>query len=629
MISAVLTVCILLSTAGVLAVADGVAFTDISSSAYYYTAVEWAVQNNVTSGVSATSFAPNANCTRGQVVSFLYRAGGGSIAGNERNPFYDVKASNYFYKPVLWAVKSGVTSGVSATSFAPDAYCTRAQVVSFLWRAAGCPTPAGKHNPFYDVAQGKYYTTAVLWAVENGITSGVSATSFAPNAVCTRAQVVSFLYRFYCPIVVSGEIYVMNKTSEKYIRSAGSSADLATLGQNEYFSFVFNIKNNSGKRLDVTSAYVKIDGGEPLAWGNFSLEKGQKTFCHVYYTNMQSRQRSGSYTAEFYLNGQKAQTKTFVLRNSAYSDFSGYWGDVFPLPSQSQISAYKNPNNLRSQYLAGYFNIQNETRYTEYSVDFKADYLPLGTYCSLANFHLDQTPLKGNYSNIHSEYTDTITGYGGLQRTHDGFVAIMSIWDTYMTDRNGRQVTLRPKLVYPVGSSANVFGGEGTGAQYITPYKWESSHWYRMLWRCTSDPATGNTIIAMYICDLETMEWTKICAYDTLIKGTSFIGMNGVFLENYLTQHAGQVRSMEIANGRILNKATGSWEALDMMYIMPNASVGITRYDGSYAFGVRNDRFYMITSGVGGDWYNSGRGQKAEWYTVPSTAGGAPYTRLP
>ncbi|MGM9553117.1 MAG: leucine-rich repeat protein [Faecousia sp.] len=170
-------------------------FKDVPANEYYADAVRWAVSNNVTSGTSATTFSPNANCTRAQVVTFLWRAAGSPNPKSSHNPFKDVKSGAYYYKAVLWAVENKITSGTSSTTFSPDESCTRAQVVTFLWRYEGTPTPKNSGNPFRDVKSGSYYYTAVLWAVENKVTSGTSSTTFSPNDTCTRAQVVTFLYR--------------------------------------------------------------------------------------------------------------------------------------------------------------------------------------------------------------------------------------------------------------------------------------------------------------------------------------------------------------------------------------------------------------------------------------------------
>ena len=174
-------------------------FTDVQPGAYYFDAVLWAAghEPQITSGTTASTFSPNATCTRAQVVTFLWRANGcpEAAGGAEtQNPFTDVKADAYYAKAVAWAVESGISSGTGKTTFSPNTGCTRAQVVTFLWRAEGEPEPGSANNPFQDVSGGYYYK-AVLWAVENGITSGTSPTKFSPNATCTRAQVVTFLYR--------------------------------------------------------------------------------------------------------------------------------------------------------------------------------------------------------------------------------------------------------------------------------------------------------------------------------------------------------------------------------------------------------------------------------------------------
>ena len=170
-------------------------FTDVKENDYFYEPVLWAVGKGVTNGMSATIFAPNANCTRGQIVTFLWRACGSPEPTSAKNNFKDVKAGEYYYKAVLWAVENGITTGLSATSFGPNATCTRAQVATFLWRAQGEPEPISTNNPFSDVKTSDYYFKAVLWAVENEVTQGVGGGKFAPNASCTRGQIVTFLYR--------------------------------------------------------------------------------------------------------------------------------------------------------------------------------------------------------------------------------------------------------------------------------------------------------------------------------------------------------------------------------------------------------------------------------------------------
>ena len=171
-------------------------FNDVSKDQYYYDPVLWAVNHDpqITAGTSATTFSPENPCTRGQMVTFLWRAKGCPEPKLTKNPFTDVKSLDYFYKAVLWAVENEITAGTSKTTFSPAATVTRAQTVTFLWRTEGKPAVQTK-NPFTDVPAGQYYTDAVLWAVKNNITAGTSATTFSPSNPCTRGQIVTFLYR--------------------------------------------------------------------------------------------------------------------------------------------------------------------------------------------------------------------------------------------------------------------------------------------------------------------------------------------------------------------------------------------------------------------------------------------------
>ena len=170
-------------------------FTDISEDKYYYDAVLWAVDSGITNGTSATTFSPDVSCTRAQMATFLWRAAGSPNPAGSTNPFTDVSADAYYAKAVQWAYEQGITGGTSATTFSPDAPCTRGQMATFLWRNAGSPATTGSANPFTDVSDDAYYAKAVQWAYEQEITGGTSATTFSPDADCTRAQMVTFLYR--------------------------------------------------------------------------------------------------------------------------------------------------------------------------------------------------------------------------------------------------------------------------------------------------------------------------------------------------------------------------------------------------------------------------------------------------
>lgn len=172
-------------------------FEDVASKEFYYAPVIWAYNHKpqITSGMDKTHFKPNDSCTRAQIVTFLWRANGCPAPSGSENPFKDVSSKDYYYKAVLWAVGKGITTGVDKNHFSPNATCTRAHAVTFLWRADGKPDALNTKCPFMDVKSGEYYYDAVLWAVENEITSGMTESKFEPLISCTRAQIVTFLYR--------------------------------------------------------------------------------------------------------------------------------------------------------------------------------------------------------------------------------------------------------------------------------------------------------------------------------------------------------------------------------------------------------------------------------------------------
>ena len=168
-------------------------FVDVHWSAYYYEGVSFLYANGITTGTSPTTYAPDAAVTRGQMATFLFRLAGSQWT-LEEEPFTDVYGGTYFFEPVKWAYDAGITTGTSATTFSPDDSVTRAQMAVFLWRLAGEPQPTQPHG-FADVPSGTFYSTAVQWLRESGITSGTSPTTYSPNNAVTRAQMAAFLHR--------------------------------------------------------------------------------------------------------------------------------------------------------------------------------------------------------------------------------------------------------------------------------------------------------------------------------------------------------------------------------------------------------------------------------------------------
>lgn len=190
---ALAALCVFGSLTGVVSASGG--FVDVQEGDYFYRPVSWAVENGITSGIGDDRFGPFEACTRGQVVTFLWRVAGSPEPEQTENPFSDVQSDDYFYTPVQWAAAEGITAGVSESSFGPYDTCTRGQIVTFLWKFRNALEPESLNTQFTDVDLSAYYAKPVAWAVENGITAGVEENAFAPGDTCTRGQIVTFLYK--------------------------------------------------------------------------------------------------------------------------------------------------------------------------------------------------------------------------------------------------------------------------------------------------------------------------------------------------------------------------------------------------------------------------------------------------
>ena len=405
----------------------------------------------------------------------------------------------------------------------------------------------------------------------------------------------------------SGQLNVFSLSSETFVREAGQTGDLSSLGRDEYLSFCLLVENNSGREFSWDSAYVRVDGGEEWHWLEGSLPANGSSLFHIYHVNMQKCLTPGEHTATWYFNGREVHTQRFLITQDMD------WASVFPFPSAAQISNHNQTSTHRSPYLYGWMDIPQNTRYTEYAIDFKADYLPNGTYCCLGNWTMDYSSLNRRYVNVRTEY-ESVHAYAGFQSLYDGEkVGIMSFWDVYCTDASGNVTTIRAQRVYPATTShSDDFGGEGTGAHCIEPYAWEADHWYRMHLKCTTSPTTGNTVVEQWVCDLETGVYTLICSYDTGVQNAVFKDSIALFLENFENGYSGEVRTLEVRNARYLDERTNQWKAIRQVYTASDS--GLPNYEGSYRFGMSDNRLWMITSGVGGDWFNNGQGQQACYY---------------
>ena len=292
------------------------------------------------------------------------------------------------------------------------------------------------------------------------------------------------------------------------------------------------------------------------------------------------------------------------------------WDTVFSIPSKREIVGYRNLNKCRSPYLAGWFLLPAETRYSQYRVDFKADHLPRGTYCCLGNWAMDLSALEKRYGSASTEYW--CHGYAGFQKLQDGRMAsIMSFWDITCRTASGKVTVIRPKILYPsepIGGES--FSGEGTGARCIVPFAWEAGHWYRMRLKCIPSNDGRKTFVEQWVSDLETGDRRLLCRYGIDAAGVNLRGSIAFFLENFLPETAGEVRSMEVRNGAYLDADSGQWQSFTSAQVLPEG--GLPVYEGSYEFGASGNLVWMITSGVGGDWFGNGKGRKGTVYTLES-----------
>lgn len=492
--------------------------------------------------------------------------------------FRDVNSGDWFHKEVSDAYNNGFVSGTSATTFDPQGTMTRGQFVTILGRIADVDKNVYTRSYFYDVNINEYYGPYVTWAYENNIVNGIGQGRFEPNTNITREQIAKILNGY---IIAKGYQLPASSNSPASFRDA------------------YKISSWAKADMEAMRYYGIISGDE---YGNCDPQDNA------------IRAQGAAMLQRFYNKIRSCERQALPITK-------------FTIPTDQQIKNHRNPTNSRSPYLYGWLDTGNNTKFTEYSADFKAEYLPRGTYCCIGQWSMDLTELKKSYTNVRTEYSG-ISAYAGFQSTVTplGKVSIMSFWDVYATDRYGRNVTIRPKIIYPTDySNDKEFAGEGTGAKCTIQYNWKEGQWYRMLVQCNNSGPT--TTVEQWVCDLKTGQWTLLCKYDTLLPKSCFVGDVAMFLENYIPSLNGEIRSLEVKNVRYLDAATHQWKAVTQNYMgsEKSSSIGGITYDGSYEFGSTADRFWMITSGVGGDWNNNGKGQGTKTYTVTQYETGSPY----
>lgn len=286
---------------------------------------------------------------------------------------------------------------------------------------------------------------------------------------------------------------------------------------------------------------------------------------------------------------------TFVQNNSMRT-----WEDIIAFPSQENINNTNSTSKCRSPYLTAWlYTAIEDSCFSGYAIDFKADYLPLQTYCSLATFRLDTSSLGNKYKTVNNG--GNYYSYSGFQRINKPnepeYIGILSIWDTYCTNESGKIDTIKATLIYPEGKEAIRYSHEGKGVSYHPKYNWKPGKWYRMLVQC-AEKQNANTQLEFWVADLEAKSWTKLCVFDMGAPKMQFKGNTAVFLEDWKTETAGEIRSLEFKNAKIYKRTMGKWVNIYSGYFNDRDSGNSICYSGSYQYGSDDTTFWMITTGV-------------------------------
>ena len=413
-----------------------------------------------------------------------------------------------------------------------------------------------------------------------------------------------------------GIFQISDETSLGY--TSDTAFDKSDLKAGTYASFVFRLTNNSSKTIEINSAYARIDDGNKLGWGAFSLAPSYYTNCHIFYSNM-SKVTAGTHKVDLYINGQKTASAYFTLKDGKVSSAAPKGSD-----SPKNQSASKNPSasknftpTNRSPYLACEPIFPNTKGFTEYAVDFIVENQPIGTYLCLCNWDMDLSYTRQKYASVYRAYNG-VAAYGGVQILQDGtHAAIMSVWHTYCKDKKGNVTTIEPKITYvaePIKTGS--FGGEGTGIQCIVQYDWKANTPYRFLLQQHEDEKTGNCLMEMWICDLSTMVWSRLIQYDLGIQKT-YINRAVTFLENYIVESAAEYRDARFSNFRARNSRTGKWVSATQAKMWQDFD-----YPGSYTYGSDDSSFFCRTTGLPGIW---SKPRQYATFKVRKVESGSPY----
>jgi len=394
-------------------------------------------------------------------------------------------------------------------------------------------------------------------------------------------------------LVFDAGLAIYSIAQENYVRNAEERdfGNLNALGEDEFYTPVLRVEYSGEDALRWEQLYVTLDDGDKWGWTAGELPSGSSMSLHIYYVNMQ-RVGEGTHTVRWYIDDEEVYAYTFTLQRDLD------WENLVDLPSAEQIDEHNASAELRSPYMSVWLDVPGDERYTEYQIDFKSDHAPRGSYYAVTNFMMDYSSIESQYKNVYTEYG--ITGYAGFQNLGSGEkICIMSIWDVYCEDKNGNVTTVRAQPTYPQDAyKSGEFGGEGVGAQCLVEYDWQENRWYRAHFICY-EGSNGNTQLEFWVTDLLSGEKTLLCAYDLGISGVTFRGDNCIFLENFIPGYSGEVRTMEVRNVKYLGCDDGRWHDVTSGDMYTNGGALSMGYEGSYDYGVSDDRLWIMTTGVG------------------------------
>ncbi len=277
------------------------------------------------------------------------------------------------------------------------------------------------------------------------------------------------------------------------------------------------------------------------------------------------------------------------------------WDDIITIPSQDDIYKINNRSKCKSPYLTAVLHSNTEDAFSQYSIDFKADYLPIETYWCLNCFDLDYESLLKKYVKV--DNGGHHSGYAGLQRSShpdlSGYNGILSLWDTYCVDKSGKVDTIKAKLIASYNGTESIrYEHEGQGISCMPKYDWKPGKWYRFLMQCINTPSNDNTEMWLWVGDIEAGKWTILCKFDLGAPNLNFKGNPYIFLENWQKSSAGEIRSLEFKNAKIYSPKDYKWLNIYSGYFTDRADDENRCYSGSYSFGSDDTTFWMITTGV-------------------------------